>query len=150
MSGVNKVILIGRLGSDPESRATSGGKAVANFNIATSENYKDRNGERQEKTEWHRIVMFDRLAEIAQQYLNKGKLVYIEGRLQTRTWDDKDGNKRYTTEVVARNMQMLGGRGDNAGSSDSQSQSYPSSQSAASPAPSAGGAAAAGDDDLPF
>ena len=115
MSGVNKAILIGHLGSDPESRSTTGGTAVANFNIATSESYKNKDGEKEEKTEWHRIVAFGKLAEICSQYLRKGKLVYIEGRLQTRSWDDKDGNKKYTTEIVAQNMTMLGGKQDGPG-----------------------------------
>ncbi|MBW2631644.1 MAG: single-stranded DNA-binding protein [Deltaproteobacteria bacterium] len=104
---VNKVILIGRLGADPEVRYTQDGTMVTNFNMATDEQWKDKNGERVQKTEWHRIVTFRKLAEICGNYLAKGRLVYIEGRLQTRAWDDKDGNKRYTTEIVASNMQML-------------------------------------------
>lgn len=110
--GINKVILIGNLGADPETRYTSGGKAMSTVNIATSESWKDREtGEQQERTEWHRIVFFGRLAEIVGEYLKKGSQVYIEGRLQTRKWQDKEGNDRYTTEVVANEMQMLGGRG---------------------------------------
>ncbi len=106
---VNKVILIGKLGADPEVRYTSGGSAVATFSIATNERWNDKNtGERQERTEWHRIVAWGRLGEICGEYLAKGKQVYIEGRLQTRSWDDRDGNKRYTTEVVAASMVMLG------------------------------------------
>jgi single-strand DNA-binding protein len=106
---VNKVILVGKLGADPEVRYTSGGSAVATFSIATNERWNDKNtGEKQERTEWHRIVAWGRLAEICGEYLSKGKQVYIEGRLQTRSWDDRDGNKRYTTEVVAANMVMLG------------------------------------------
>ncbi len=108
MAGVNKVILVGRLGADPEIRYTPSGSAVANFNIATSENWKNKDGQREEKTEWHKIVAFGRLAEICGEYLSKGKQIYIEGRLQTRSWEDKDGNKRWSTEVVANNMQMLG------------------------------------------
>jgi single-strand DNA-binding protein len=112
---VNKVILVGRLGRDPETRYTSSGQAVCNFTMATDENFKSRSGERQTRTEWHRIVMWGKLAEIAQQYLKKGQLVYIEGRLQTRQWDDKrDGSKKQTTEVVANSMKMLGGRGEGA------------------------------------
>lgn len=111
---VNKVILVGRLGRDPETRYTSSGQAVCNFTLATDESFKDRNGERQQRTEWHRIVMWGKLAEIGQQYLKKGKLVYIEGRLQTRQWDDKEGNKRSTTEIVANVMRMLGGREEGA------------------------------------
>jgi len=108
---VNKVILVGNLGKDPELRYTPSGAAVANFTIATSERYKDRNGQTQEKTEWHNIVAWRQLAEICGKYLHKGKQVYIEGRIQTRSYDDRDGNKRYITEIVADQMQMLGGRG---------------------------------------
>ena len=108
MAGVNKVILVGRLGRDPEVRYTPSGTAVANFSIATSEEWKDKNtGEKQERTEWHRIEAWRRLGEICGEYLHKGKQVYIEGRLQTDVWEDRDGNKRYTTKVVAQNMQML-------------------------------------------
>lgn len=112
---VNKVILVGRLGRDPETRYTSGGQAVANFTLATDESYKDRSGERQKRTEWHRIVLWGKLAEIAQQYLKKGMLVYIEGRIQTRQWEDKrDGQKRQTTEIVANVMRMLTSRAEGA------------------------------------
>jgi len=109
--GINKVILVGNLGADPESRTTPGGLTVTNFNVATSDRRKDKqSGDWVEETEWHRIVMFDKLAETAREYLRKGSQVYLEGRLQTRKWQDKDGNDRYTTEIVARDMQMLGGR----------------------------------------
>jgi single-strand DNA-binding protein len=108
MAGVNKAILVGNLGADPEIRYTPAGVAVANFRIATSENWVTKSGEKQERTEWHRIVAFGKLAEICGQYLNKGKQVYIEGRIQTRQWEDKEGGKRYTTEIVASTMQMLG------------------------------------------
>lgn len=112
---INKVILVGRLGRDPETRYTSSGQAVCNFTMATDESFKSRSGEKQQRTEWHRIVMWGKLAEIAQQYLKKGQLVYIEGRLQTRQWDDKrDGSKKQTTEIVANSMKMLGGRGEGA------------------------------------
>lgn len=112
---VNKVILVGRLGRDPETRYTSSGQAVCNFTMATDESFKNRSGEKQQRTEWHRIVMWGKLAEIAQQYLKKGQLVYVEGRLQTRQWDDKrDGSKKTTTEIVANSMKMLGGRGEGA------------------------------------
>jgi single-strand DNA-binding protein len=112
---VNKAILVGRLGRDPETRYTSGGQAVANFTLATDETFKDRSGERQKRTEWHRIVLWGKLAEIAQQYLKKGQLVYIEGRIQSRQWEDKrDGQKKSTTEIVANVMRMLGSRGDGA------------------------------------
>ena len=113
--GVNKVILIGNLGSDPELRYTGSGTAVCNFSLATSESYKDRDGNQVENTEWHRIVAWARLAEICGEYLSKGRQVYIEGQLQTRQWEDKDGNTKYTTEIKAREMQMLGGRDDNGG-----------------------------------
>jgi single-strand DNA-binding protein len=110
--GVNKVILIGNLGGDPELRSTPGGTSVASFTLATNESWNDKDGNRQERTEWHRIVAWGRLAEICGQYLRKGRQVYIEGRLQTRSWEDKQGNQRKTTEIVARDMQMLGGRGE--------------------------------------
>ena len=112
MAGVNKVILVGRLGADPEVRYTNTGTAVANFNIATSSSYTDKSGEKTERTEWHRIVAFGKLGEICGEYLAKGKQVYIEGRLQTRDWEDRDGNKKKTTEIVAGVMQMLGAAGD--------------------------------------
>ncbi len=108
MAGVNKVILIGRLGADPEIRYTPNGTAVANFRLATSENWTNKDGQREERTEWHRIVAFGKLGEICGEYLTKGKQVYVEGRIQTRSWDDRDGNKRWTTEIIATNMQMLG------------------------------------------
>jgi single-strand DNA-binding protein len=112
---VNKAILVGRLGRDPETRYTSGGQAVANFTLATDETFKDRSGERQKRTEWHRIVLWGKLAEITQQYLKKGMLVYIEGRIQTRQWEDKrDGQKRSTTEIVANVMRMLTSRAEGA------------------------------------
>ncbi|MDO9109696.1 MAG: single-stranded DNA-binding protein, partial [Desulfatirhabdiaceae bacterium] len=105
MSGINKAIIVGRLGKDPEMRYMPDGTAVASFSVATSEDWKDKaTGEKKERTEWHRIVAFRKLGEICGEYLSKGKLVYIEGRIQTRAWDDKDGNKRYTTEIVASDM----------------------------------------------
>lgn len=123
MASINKVILIGNLGRDPEVRYTTNGSAICNVTIATSRNWKDKNsGERMEETEWHRVVFFDRLAEIAGEYLKKGRPVYVEGRLKTRKWTDKDGVEKYTTEIMADNMQLLGGReggggggGDDAG-----------------------------------
>jgi single-strand DNA-binding protein len=111
MAGVNKVILLGRLGADPEIRYTSNGTAVANFRMATSERWNNPNGEKEERTEWHRIVAFGKLGEICGEYLAKGKQVYIEGRLQTRTWEDRDKNQRTTTEIIATVMQMLGSAG---------------------------------------
>jgi len=111
MASVNKVILIGNLGRDPEVRYTPGGSAVCNISLATTRNWKDKNsGEKMEETEWHRVVFFDRLAEIAGEYLKKGRPVYVEGRLKTRKWTDKDGVEKYTTEVMADQMQLLGGR----------------------------------------
>jgi len=111
---VNRVILVGRLGRDPETRYTSSGQAVANFSVATDESYKDRNGERQKRTEWHKIVVWGKQAEIAQQYLKKGSLVFIEGRIQSREWQDKEGQKRTSFEIVASNFRMLGGRAEGA------------------------------------
>jgi single-strand DNA-binding protein len=112
---VNKVILVGNLGKDPELRYTPSGAAVATFSLATTERYKDRDGNRQEKTEWHNIVAWRQLAEICGKFLHKGKQVYIEGKIQTRSYDDRDGNKRYITEIVADQMQMLGRAGDEGG-----------------------------------
>jgi len=111
MASINKVILIGNLGRDPEVRYTANGAAICNITIATSRNWKDKNsGEKMEETEWHRVVFYDRLAEIAGEYLKKGRSVYVEGRLKTRKWQDKDGVEKYTTEIIADNMQLLGGR----------------------------------------
>jgi single-strand DNA-binding protein len=119
---VNKVILIGNLGKDPELKHTSGGTAVAELALATSSNSKDKDGKWQERTEWHRIVLWDRLAEIAEKYLTKGRSVYVEGRLQTRSWEDKQGQKRYTTEIVASDLVLLGGgRGEDSGSGGGRS-----------------------------
>ncbi|MBI4228986.1 MAG: single-stranded DNA-binding protein [Deltaproteobacteria bacterium] len=112
MRGINKVILIGNLGRDPELRYTASGQAVANFTIATTESRTNKDGGRQDFTEWHRIVAWGRLAEICGEYLSKGRMVYIEGTLRTRSWEDKEGRKRWTTEVLARNMQMLGPSGE--------------------------------------
>lgn len=110
MAGVNKVILIGNLGADPEMRFTPGGQAVANFRIATSESWNDKSGNKQERTEWHRIVVWGKLAELCGEYLKKGRQCYVEGRLQTREWTDKEGKKNYTTEIVANQVTFLGGR----------------------------------------
>jgi single-strand DNA-binding protein len=119
MASVNKVILIGNLGRDPEVRYAPSGSAIANITLATSRSWKDKtSGERQEETEWHRVVFYDRLAEIAGEYLKKGKSVYVEGRLKTRKWTDKDGVERYTTEIVAQEMTMLGGREGGMGGGD--------------------------------
>ncbi len=108
---INKAILVGRLGADPEVRYTPDGLMITNFNMATDETRKDKSGERVQKTEWHRVVTFGKLAEISGKYLSKGKLIFVEGRIQTRTWEDKEGNKRYTTEIVASNMRMLETKG---------------------------------------
>lgn len=131
MSSLNKAMIIGRLGADPEVRYTQSNTAVATMNVATSERYKDKNGELQENTEWHRVVAWSRLAEICQEYLKKGSLVYFEGPIQTREWEDKDGQKRYTTEIKALNMQMLDSRGSG-GSQGNTSSGKQSSKSAAS------------------
>jgi single-strand DNA-binding protein len=128
MSGVNKVILVGNLGRDPEIRYTKAGQAVASFSLATSEKWTDKDsGEKHEKTEWHRIVAWGKLGEICGEYLSKGKQVYIEGRLQTRKWEDNDGNEKHTTEIVANNMTMLGQRGlaDGSGHQSSGSSAPP-------------------------
>jgi single-strand DNA-binding protein len=143
MSGVNKVILVGNLGSDPTLRYTPNGTPVCNFNIATTERFTNKEGTKEARTEWHRIVAWSRLAEICNEYLKKGKQVYIEGRLQTRSWEDKDGNKKFTTEVVALNMVMLGRAGE--APIDVPAQDFPPEESGA-PAPTP----AANDDDLPF
>jgi len=122
MAGVNKVILVGNLGADPEIRYTPSGTAVANFRLATSETRANKDGQKETRTEWHKIVTFGKLAEICGEYLAKGKQVYIEGKIQTRSWDDKDGNKKYMTEIVANTMQMLGGKDSSAPSSSSSSE----------------------------
>ena len=145
---VNKVILVGRLGRDPETRFTGGGQAVANFTLATDSTYKDRSGERQKRTEWHRIVVWSKLAEICQQYLKKGSLIYIEGRLQTREWEDKSGQKRTTTEIVASEMRMLGSRGDSGAAGAGASHA---AEPDVMPAEDAGGHEAnISDEDIPF
>jgi len=153
---VNKVILVGRLGRDPETRYTGGGQAVANFSVATDESYKDRNGERQKRTEWHKIVVWGKQAEIAQQYLKKGSLIFIEGRIQSREWQDKEGQKRTSFEIVATNFRMLGGRGDGGsgggpaprGGDDFEGHSSPPEDSYGG-APSGGGPEIS-DEDIPF
>jgi single-strand DNA-binding protein len=123
--GVNKVILVGNLGKDPEFKYTPGGQPVATFSLATSERFTDKNGQRQDRTEWHNIVMWGKQAELANQYLKKGRTVYIEGKITTRSWDDKDGNKKYKTEIVANTMQFIGGSGGGAPSSGGSSNSDP-------------------------
>ncbi len=173
--GINKVIIVGNCGQDPEIKYSAGGSAITNLSVATSESWKDKQtGQAQEKTEWHRIVFFNRLAEIAGEYLRKGSKVYIEGKLQTRKWKDKEGQDRYTTEIVANEMQMLDSRGDGAqgggggygqssgfapaGAPQPQQPAYQAQNPAAAPQPQGGQAPAAPpapdmdsfDDDIPF
>ena len=163
MASVNKVILIGNLGRDPETRYTTGGDAVTNLRIATTETWKDKSGEKQEKTEWHTVVLFGRQAEVAGEYLKKGRPVYIEGRLQTRKYTDKEGVEKYSTEVVGDRMQLLGGRegggGGGGGDAEFSSGSGPGARSGGGggggSAKSGGGAAKKShpddlDDDIPF
>ena len=145
--GVNKAIIVGTLGQDPEVRYTANGSAVANISVATNESWRDKaTGEAQERTEWHRIVMFGKLAEIAQQYLKKGSQAYFEGRIQTRKWQDQSGNDRYSTEIVANEMQMLGGRGGGGAPMESGGQS----QSRPQPATAETAPMDDGFDDIPF
>ncbi|CEN56771.1 single-stranded DNA-binding protein [Candidatus Methylopumilus turicensis] len=162
MASVNKVILVGNLGRDPEMRFMPNGEAVCNFSIATTDSWKDKSGQKQERTEWHNIVIYRKLAEIAGEYLKKGRPVYIEGRLQTRKWQTKEGQDRLTTEIIADQMQMLGGReGGGASSSyesmdeDQSMQSRPQqsarpAQSAPAQQPASGGDFDAFEDDIPF
>ncbi len=156
--GVNKVILVGNLGKDPELRYTGSGTAVCNFTLATNESYKDANGETVEKTEWHNLVVWSRLAEICNEYLKKGSQAYFEGSLQTRSYDDKDGNTKYITEIKVKEMMMLGGResggssnGSNGSSSYSQNKtSSPAAAKASAPAGPSDDYTFEPDDDLPF
>jgi single-strand DNA-binding protein len=156
--GVNKVILVGNLGADPDTRYMPSGKAVTNIRLATSESWKDRQtGDMQERTEWHSIVMYDKLGEIAAEYLRKGSQVYIEGKIRTRKWQDKEGKDRYTTEIIADQMQMLGSRGGGGGAPSepreprSSSRPAPAEDRAAAPVDeSGGGGGGEFDDDIPF
>ena len=165
--GINKVILVGNLGADPETRAMPSGTTVANLRIATSESWRDKqSGEQQERTEWHRVALFGRLGEIAAEYLKKGSQVYIEGSLRTRKWQDKQGNERYSTEIVASDMQMLGGRGGagmgpgggggsasggpGSGGSGGRGGGDPFPEYSQSEGPSGGGSRDDFDDDIPF
>ena len=168
MASVNKVILIGNLGRDPETRYTTGGDAIANLNIATTEQWKDKSGEKQEKTEWHRVVLFGRQAEIAGEYLKKGRSVYIEGRLQTRKYTDKDGVEKYSTEIVGDRMQLLGSREGGGGGGSGGDVEFGGAGGGARPAGGVGGGGGGGgggakqggaakrsnpddlDDDIPF
>jgi single-strand DNA-binding protein len=151
MSSLNKVMLIGRLGKDPEVRYTPDGSAVANFSLATSETWNDKSGTKQERTEWHNIVAWGKLADLAKRYLAKGRQVYIEGRIRTREWDDKDGNKRRTTEVMANQMVLLGSRqeGGDAGGPPSSQRSTASSEPSYSSSPGTTDVEIT-DDDIPF
>jgi single-strand DNA-binding protein len=155
--GINKVILIGNLGADPETRSMPSGMSVSNLRIATSESWKDKqSGEQKERTEWHNVALFGRLGEIAAEYLRKGSQVYIEGSLRTRKWQDKEGKDRYTTEVIADEMQMLGGRGGGGGGAGSGGGAYEPRERAGSASqaePASAGAGASSeefDDDIPF
>jgi single-strand DNA-binding protein len=159
MASVNKVILIGNLGRDPEVRYAPSGSAICNVTLATSRQWKDKNsGDKQEETEWHRVVFYDRLAEIAGEYLKKGRPVYVEGRLKTRKWTDKDGVEKYTTEIVADQMQLLGSRegmgGDEGGGGGGYSRERPAARPASAPASKPAAKSSTGfddmDDDIPF
>lgn len=154
---VNKVILVGRLGRDPETRFTGAGQAVANFTVATDESYKTRSGERQKRTEWHKIVVWGKQAEIAQQYLKKGSLIFIEGRIQSREWQDKEGQKRTSFEIVATNFRMLGGRAEGAAagvggdvSSPARSREAEFDAGGMSEEPMSSGDTGVSDEDIPF
>jgi single-strand DNA-binding protein len=141
MAGVNKAILIGNLGRDPELRYTQGGQAVANFTLATTENWTNKSGEREDRTEWHRIVVWGRVAELCAQYLSKGRTVYVEGRIQTREWEDKDGQKRRTTEINAQTVQFIGGRREGSAAERTPGEPSPASEPPSPPQ---------GEDDIPF
>ena len=159
---VNKVILVGRLGKDPETRYMTSGEAVTNATLATSENWKDKSGEKQEKTEWHNLVFYRRLAEVAGEYLKKGSLIYVEGKLQTRKWQTKEGQDRYTTEIIVDQMQMLGSKSDSSSSFEVVDKPAAASSGApaeaSKPAPAKGGGPSTElrtgfdnfDDDIPF
>lgn len=149
---VNKVILVGNLGRDPEVRRLESGTAVATFSLATNETYTDKSGERRTITEWHNVVLWRGLAEIAEKYLRKGSLIYLEGKLRTRSWEDQDKNTRYTTEVVADNMTMLGGRNDGGGGAPAEQGGYsaPAANNTASTTNTSATTAVDDDDDLPF
>ena len=151
--GINKVILVGNLGADPETRYMPSGSAVTNIRLATSESWRDKeSGEQQERTEWHRVVLFGRLGEVAAEYLSKGRQVYIEGRIRTNKWQDRDGNDRYTTEIVANEMQMLGGRADAGAGAPARAAPAAAPAAAAPAAATAASTTDSGDfdDDIPF
>jgi single-strand DNA-binding protein len=152
MAGVNKAILIGNLGKDPELRRTPGGSPVVSFSLATTDRWVDKNGQRQEKTEWHNIVAWGKLAELANQYLKKGRTAYIEGRITNRSWDDRDGNKKYRTEIVANQIQFIGGPGSGPGGggavANETAPDFAESQEVS--VPEQAGGESAPEDDLPF
>ena len=150
-AGVNKVILVGNLGSDPEVRTTTGGTSVCEFRVATNESWKGKDGQTQDRTEWHRIIVWGRLGEKCGKYLSKGRPVYLEGRLQTRSWEDKEGNKRYTTEIVARDVQFLGSGGGGGGGKGGDGPPPPSEDFGDASGGGGGlGGGGAPDDDIPF
>ena len=150
MASVNKVILIGNLGRDPELRYTASGQGVANFTLATNERWRDKDGNNQERTEWHRIVVWGKTAENCAQYLQKGRSAYVEGRLQTREWEDRDGNKRRTTEVTAQQLLMLGRRGDAPSGGGPETDDAPSGDGPETEGPPESGPKEGGPDDIPF
>ena len=155
MASVNKAILIGNLGKDPEVRYMPSGEAIANITLATTDTWKDKSGEKQERTEWHRVSFFGRQAEVVGEYLKKGSQIYVEGRIQTRKWQDKDGQDRYTTEIVADRMQMLGSKSSGGGSFEVVENKPAASSSGGAAAPAKAAPAAKGsfdnfDDDIPF
>jgi len=159
MASVNKAILVGNLGKDPEVRYMPSGEAIANITLATTDTWKDKSGEKQERTEWHRVSFFGRQAEVVGEYLKKGSQIYVEGRIQTRKWQDKEGKDRYTTEIVADRMQMLGGKSSGSGSFEvvenkpaaaSSGGAAPAKSASAKAAPAAKGSFDNFDDDIPF
>ena len=151
---VNKVILVGRLGKDPETRYMTNGEAMTNVTLATSENWKDKSGEKQEKTEWHNLTFYRRLAEVAGEYLKKGSMIYVEGKIQTRKWQDKEGKDRYTTDIIVNEMQMLGSKSSGSGSFEVVDKPMASAAAPAASKPAPAAAKASGfdnfDDDIPF
>ncbi|MFH1223596.1 MAG: single-stranded DNA-binding protein [Pseudomonadota bacterium] len=150
MAGVNKVIIVGRLGKDPEVRYTTGSQAVANFSVATSENWTDKSGQKQERTEWHRVVVWGRLAELCKDYLKKGKQVYIDGKLQTRNWDDKEGKKHYVTEIIANTIQFLGSASEKTDSTTTTTTEYTADTTNVPPFEPTTTSTTITDDEIPF
>jgi single-strand DNA-binding protein len=148
--GVNKVILVGNLGADPDMRYTPSGTGVCELRLATNESWTDKSGQRQERTEWHRIVVWGKRAEVVSKYLSKGRQVYVEGKLRTRTWDDKEGNKRYTTEIIANDVQFLGGGGGGGGGRGGGGDDFPPPGEPDYGYGGGGGGGSGPDDDIPF